>query len=873
MMIIFLWFLCAATLIHGNMNAVCNEKDALVLSIFKQSIQDPYNSLSSWSLEQDCCNWRGVQCNNITGRVTMLQLRCRGYDYLNARCLFGAINFSLLLELEFLSFLDLSRNGFEVIDFESTLASFKNQSSREGKFSNLLYLDLSYNYYLQMDNLRWVSHLSSLKYLNLSGVHLNNETLWLQQISSASFVELRLSNCSLNGINPSHGYVNFTSLVLLDISQNYFNHEMPKWLFNISSRISHLDLSYNDLWGQLPASMLNFQHLNYLSLRENKLNGSIPKWIGQFQHLRYLDLSENLLSGPIPATIGNLSSLIYLVVNENPLNGSLPNDLGQLSKLEVLGIFNDYMSGNLTEKCLANLSNLKLLMISSFGFSINFGTHWKPPFQLEQIAMRHCKMGPEFPSWLYSQRSLSYLDISSTGLSFNAEGEFWSFVTKIDVLYLSNNSIRGDISTTLITSSIIELQSNNFSGGLPRLSPNTLSFNIANNSFSGPIHTLLCLNITQKHDLQILDMSHNLLSGEIPDCWVHFPSLTLLHMGSNNLSGKVPDSMGLLVNLRVLRLGNNSLSGNVPYSLKYCKFLWYLDLQFNEFTGIIPSWISHWSLQLFLLRSNKFSGNIPSHICQSSNLIVLDLANNRLSGPIPQCLYNITLMAINTQINLYWLANPYYGDYTTDLPLFVKGNENDYKHAIRIVRIVDFSSNDLSGSIPSELFSLIALQSLNLSHNHLTGNVSSDIGHMRFLESLDLSSNLLSGEIPQGMSSLSFLNHLNLSYNNFNGRIPLGTQLQSFEASSYTGNPRLCGPPLPNYCPQEDEPNGSTKSMEVKDGDEFKTSFQLGMGVGFASGFWVVCGTIFFIRRWRHAFFKTLDDLYVLIVMKSNRFF
>ena len=70
---------------------------------------------------------------------------------------------------------------------------------------------------------------------------------------------------------------------------------------------------------------------------------------------------------------------------------------------------------------------------------------------------------------------------------------------------------------------------------------------------------------------------------------------------------------------------------------------------------------------------------------------------------------------------------------------------------------------------------------------------------MRALESIDLSANQFDGEIPQSISNLTFLSFLNFSNNNLVGKIPSSTQLQSFDASSFTGN-ELCGPPLLKNC-------------------------------------------------------------------------
>ena len=46
----------------------------------------------------------------------------------------------------------------------------------------------------------------------------------------------------------------------------------------------------------------------------------------------------------------------------------------------------------------------------------------------------------------------------------------------------------------------------------------------------------------------------------------------------------------------------------------------------------------------------------------------------------------------------------------------------------------------------------------------------------------------------------------------------------------------------------------------------------MGMGVGFAFGFWGVCGGLFFKKTWRHAYFKFVNDIkdwfYVTTIQK-----
>ncbi|GAU40711.1 hypothetical protein TSUD_263610 [Trifolium subterraneum] len=113
---------------------------------------------------------------------------------------------------------------------------------------------------------------------------------------------------------------------------------------------------------------------------------------------------------------------------------------------------------------------------------------------------------------------------------------------------------------------------------------------------------------------------------------------------------------------------------------------------------------------------------------------------------------------------------------------------------------VDMSNNYFDGPIPDELMQFKALNALNLSHNAILSHIPASVGNLKNLESMDFSNNSLNGEIPRDLSSLYFLEYLNLSFNHLAGEIPLGTQIQSFDADSFKGNQRLCGPPLTNKC-------------------------------------------------------------------------
>ncbi|XP_062016053.1 receptor-like protein EIX2 [Rosa rugosa] len=786
----------------------CIDKERSALLIFKADLIDASGRLSSWE-GQNCCQWKGISCNNRTGHVEKMDLcntspapsidaEDRELEAYYESFLGGKINPSLL-SLKYMSYLDLSSNdfqGLQIPKFFGQLKSLKylnvSSSSFEGQIpphlgnlSYLNYLDLSGNYLLKISsiNLNWLSHLSSLKYLSLNElVDLSNAgASWLHVVNMLpSMLELHLSRCNIESLPLSLHTMNLTSLLILDMSFNDFKSPFPKWVFNLTS-LRELHLAKNSFSGPFPNDFVNLKSLEELDLSLNGLHGRIPKFFGNLCNLKTLilagnafdqgipefldglsgcannkleslDLSSNKLVGELPASLGMLPHLQYLNLFDNHLNGSIPESLGRLSELVHLDLSGNSLVGFLTEAHFIDLAKLKYIALGNIStpnllpfIIFNVAYEWVPPFKLDTIAITNCQVGPAFSLWLLSQTELVYVTLSNTGISDSIPEE-WFVKISSQLQYL-------------------DLGYNQIRGKLPvqLIVPNLVTLDLRHNQFHGSLPLWLC------KEASYLNLVSNSFSGPIPLTFdQHFPKLQQLHLYENYLNGTIPSSVCNMQKLLIFSLRSNNISGEFPQAWSMWGDIYTVDVGDNHLSGNIPSSMGiPSSLYMLSMKNNKFDGEIPMALGNCTNLRSIDLGGNRFTGNLPS-----------------WIGTN-----------------------VSKVFILRLPSNYLSGHIPQQLCNLGYLHLLDLGHNHLSGTIPKCLNNMtaltdvkfnayalyhayeqqimvtkgrefqynktlRWVKSIDLSSNSLEGEIPEKICSLFALVILNLSMNHLSGNIP-----------------------------------------------------------------------------------------------------
>ncbi|CAI9290009.1 unnamed protein product [Lactuca saligna] len=824
----------------------CLDNERLALLLFKAPLHDPFDTLSTWRSDQhDCCKWSGVECSNQTGHVTKLELN----NFFSQDGLRGEISHSLL-NLTYLNHLDLSFNAFN-----GTIPTFI------GSLTRLRYLSLSYNSFHGAIP-RSIGYLTQLRHLSFS------------------------SN-SLYGTIPSQ-FGNLTNLQELHlVNVGRCRVEKVEWLSHLSHledlRMDGISLAKANNWVGVISSLPKL-------LRLSLGRYGIPKYLGNLCSLETLSFYNNSAAVKFPDFLNNLSgctslSLQWLDASHSQFIGSLSDEIQKFSSLEYLGLSDNQLNGSISEK-LWELPRLRTLYLSSNNLTVPSPDHLSNISYFQYLDLSSCKVGPRFPKWIQTLKNLTHLDLSNTGISDTIPLEFWdSWPSQLEYLNLSSNNISRkvpDLSSNFAKYSEIDLSSNNFYGPIPNVPSTLFLLNLSRNKFSGGI-SFVCQIVDGF--LSFLDLSHNSLIGQLPDCLWRFKGLQVLNLGHNNLFGRIPPSVGSLIQLQVLYLFKNNFSGELPLSLKNCTGLISLNLGANKFSGNVPVWIGENLLWLYvlILRSNNFFGTIPLQLCQLGNLQIVDLSMNNLHGTIPSCLSNLTSMVhqggvlqdvyFQTSINRIVYASGIYVDHAM---IQWQGGEHEFLSTLKLVKSIDLSSNNLTGQIPYQITNLSDLIALNFSMNALSGEIPQHIGEMKKLLTVDLSRNNLSGRIPSSMSQMSLLNDLDLSFNNLSGRIPTSTQLQSFQPSRYNGNARLCGPPLTKSCPLDEESKvppliGKGEGDGEDTNDELWGWFYTGVGIGFATGFWIACGALLLNRRGRRAFFQFYDSfkdwVYVKVVV------
>lgn len=579
-----------------NSSFLTVEKTALLQ--FKSQLKDPTGNLSSWADFNSPCDFSGISCDPITGRVAEI--------FLYNVSISGKISPSLSL-LKGLTSLVIAKN--------------------------LIYGQIPSEF----------TGLESLRILNLTNSKLSGKIPDFSGLRSLEILDV--SNNYLTGDFP-YWVSSMSGLVKLGLGNNEFNDlKIPASLGNLKN-LTWLFLSHCNLVGEIPDSFFQLKELETIDLSRNKISGRLSSRISQLTKLRKFEVFSNNLTGNIPSSIGNLTSLQEIDISANHFYGKLPAELGNLKNLSVFQCYNNYVTGEIPSG-FGEMQHLIGLSIYKNNFSGAFPANLGRFAPLNSIDISENEFSGPFPSHLCDSHMLNYL----LAVDNNFSGELPSSYAKCKSLVrfrVTQNHLSGylpDEIWNLPNATIVDFSDNSFQG---EISPNVgfsthlAQLILSNNMFSGSIPS----EIGHLRVLERLWLSNNSFAGEIPSQLGDLKQLSSLQLQQNHFSGSLPPQLDQCSRLADLNLACNSLRGEIPTTMSQMGSLNSLNLSSNNLIGLIPTSLGKLKLSLIDLSYNQLSGSIPSDLLEmgsesaflgNKGLCVAEISQAQTHYGFPQC--------------------------------------------------------------------------------------------------------------------------------------------------------------------------------------------------------------------------------------------
>lgn len=381
-----------------------------------------------------------------------------------------------------------------------------------------------------------------------------------------------------------------------------------------NGRVTHINLTNNNLNGILPESIDNLNALITIDLGLNNLTGEIPDSIANIATLEILGLGQNNLSGNVPDNLALLPNLSRLTLGQNNLSGKLPDFTPQ--NLFVLTIDNNFFEfGDFENEFLTYQNN-----ITQFYYT---------PQKLPTIPpdSRIITLGND-------------ISVNSTPVSGNnniyswySNGEIVDSATHPNITGLDTPNINIETITNsqlgryecYVTNSVVtnmEIYAGTFNLGLePEEHPDYDALVALYNALNGQFWSISNHNwldntkpisswwgITETNGrVTGIQLSQGNVWGSIPNEITTLTELELFWIQNAFVSGEIPANIGNLTKLRQLVLNQTyGLTGNIPASIINCTNLEWLYVPRNQLKGDIPDLTSLSNLSWLNITNNNF---------------------------------------------------------------------------------------------------------------------------------------------------------------------------------------------------------------------------------------------------------------------------
>eukprot|EP01091_Cochliopodium_minus_P016168 TRINITY_DN5975_c0_g4_i1.p1 TRINITY_DN5975_c0_g4~~TRINITY_DN5975_c0_g4_i1.p1 ORF type:complete len:936 (-),score=269.98 TRINITY_DN5975_c0_g4_i1:37-2844(-) len=423
----------------------------------------------------------------------------------------------------------LLSNDFKTIDKDNPLI-----------LSNLVHLDLSYNFIEKIENVEapyleklvlienkiqqlvGISSLTSLKFLECAEnrfFELPKEMFELKQLKSISFSENYIQE-----IPDEIGQL--VEVTEIDLALNNIK-ALPATLGKLQ-KLEKLFLFRNSI-AVIPPEIMGCKMLKELYLNNNKIQ-VIPKEICELYFLQRLEISGNYIT-ELPEEMSKLTQLINLCVASNQLK-EIPESIYTLDRLQILNFTDNQLKSiheNITR--LTTLTNLNL----AFNSLTELPEDFHLPI-LRSLCLSHNSLS-SIPTSISKSKTMSIMVLSLNRLK---EVPSASLPKTLQSLVLSGNQIK-NLNVTVPLNNLVEMEASN-----------NLLENIDESLFTN------CPALLE------LDVSGNINLEKLPHFICKFPEISLIKATFCNLK-EIPKEIFLRKSVKYVSLEGNPVMNPFPY--------------------------------------------------------------------------------------------------------------------------------------------------------------------------------------------------------------------------------------------------------------------------------------------------------------------
>ena len=565
------------------------------------------------------------------------------------------------------------------------------------------------------------------------------------------------------------------------------------------------DWKINSNWMDSSVSMCDWYGITCLSYEEqsikaitlprNKLSGTVPTEIFHLPSLRQIDLSHNNVDISF-SSIGMATELEYLNLDETGLKSM--EGIEQASSLNTLHLMSNQFYQDKIPENLFKMQNLEVLYLSDNSFSGELPEGLRELTNLKFFSCFACGLEGYIPEWIGDLSNIEFLRLDENSFSGSMPDTF-SNLKHLEHLDISQQQQKGG---------------KGLSGPLPDFigCSNLAELYLFSNSLSGNIPSTFLANTNKDADIEI-DLRFNNLEGEVPVDLAVFEQLSL-HLAGNSLdtlpkdfckksswmSGSVskykcdaimcpPQTYNVFgrqktENQPCLECPQAKFYGSTscgeenddvntvdegPIDVNEVSDREILTLFYEETRGI--SWVENTNWVT--------SENVCEWfgiVCENDRVVSIELESNGVSGQFPPETFQLDLLEnLNLKGNrmTFTLAGIEYAKNLKQLVLSDMGLVSiegiGKAPALETIHLTD---NEITGSLPAELFEVKSLRKFLANYNHFSGKIPPEIENLTELSELYLYHNMLTGEIPPQLGKLSNLTTITLAENSFHGTLP-----------------------------------------------------------------------------------------------------